>query len=213
MVKIYGKDPKDLAAIQNCIFRARACSYWHWHQGRRLFFWRFPKEFQTQMQDGIPFYHLCPAPQGHAHNTPSPSRGAEIKCQQKVLQLRLRGFIEKGYTDLITQRFPVVKVMVEEEVLDIRVVWNSKSNGHNATLWAPGLMLDDIGSVKEMVVKWLAIPVAVYLNSGSPPQDYSQSTGTFTKSKQGDIDVGAMFNIFCSHPTERHALHQKCKAR
>ncbi len=25
-----GKDPKDLAAIQNCIFRARACSYWHW---------------------------------------------------------------------------------------------------------------------------------------------------------------------------------------
>ncbi len=25
-----GKDPKDLAAIQNCIFPARACSYWYW---------------------------------------------------------------------------------------------------------------------------------------------------------------------------------------
>ena len=32
------KDPKDLAAIQNCIFRARACSYWHWTLGSRLFF-------------------------------------------------------------------------------------------------------------------------------------------------------------------------------
>jgi hypothetical protein len=55
--------------------------------------------------------------------------------------------------DLITQRFPVVKVMVDGEVLDIRVVWNSKSNRHNATLWAPGFMLDDIGDVKEMVIK------------------------------------------------------------
>jgi hypothetical protein len=104
------------------------------------------------------------------------------------------------------QRFPVVKVMVEGEVLNIQVMWNSKSNWHNATLWAPGFILDDIWDIKEMVVKWLAIPVAVYLNSGSPPQDYSQSAGTFTKSKQGDIHVGAMFNNFCSHPTDRHAL-------
>jgi hypothetical protein len=44
-----GKDPKDLAVNQNCIFQARACSYWHWHRGSHLFFWRFPKEFQVQM--------------------------------------------------------------------------------------------------------------------------------------------------------------------
>ena len=43
--------------------------------------------------------------------------------------------------------------MVDAEVLDIWFVWNSKSNGHNATLWAPGFMLDDIGDVKEMVIK------------------------------------------------------------
>jgi hypothetical protein len=67
-------------------------------------------------------------------------------------------------------------------------------------------MLDDIGDVKEMVVKWLAVLVAIYLNTGSPPQDCSQSAGTFTKSKQGDIDVGAMFNNFTTHPSERHAL-------
>ena len=120
--------------------------------------------------------------------------------------MRLRGFIEKGCTDLIMQRFPVVKVMVDGEVLDIRVVWNSKSNGHNAMLWAPGFMLDDIGDVKEMVIKWPAVPVAIYLNAGSQPQDYSLSAGTFIKSKQGDIDVGAMFNNFSIHPTERHDL-------
>ena len=121
-----------------------------------MFFWRLPREFHEEMRDGVPFYHLAPPPWGHAHNTPSPSREAEIECRKKVLQLRLRGFIEKGYTDLITQRFSVVKVMVDAEVLDIWFVWNSKSNGHNATLWAPGFMLDDIGDVKEMVIKWLA---------------------------------------------------------
>jgi hypothetical protein len=40
-----GKDPQNLAAIHNCIFRAQACSYWNWHRGSRLFFWRFPPEY------------------------------------------------------------------------------------------------------------------------------------------------------------------------
>ncbi len=29
--KSNGKNPKDLTAIQNCIFQARAYSCWHWH--------------------------------------------------------------------------------------------------------------------------------------------------------------------------------------
>jgi hypothetical protein len=92
---------------------------------------------------------------------PLSSRDAEIWCRKKVFQLRYRHFIEKGFTDLITPHFSIVKAVV-----DIRVVWNSKSNGHNATLWAPGFMLDDIGDVLEMVTKWLAVPVADYLDSG-----------------------------------------------
>jgi hypothetical protein len=193
--------PQDLAAIHDCIFRARACSYWNWHRGSRLFFWRFPREFQEMMRDGTPFYHIAPCPVGRAHNMPSPSRDAEIWCRKKVFQLRYRHFIERGFTDLITPRFSIVKAVV-----DIRVVWNSSSNGHNATLWAPGFMLDDIGDVLEMVTKWLAVPVADYLNAGSPSQDYTQSASVFIKSKQGDIDVGAMFNNFRAHPSERHAL-------
>ena len=201
-----GRDPQDLAAIKDCLFRARACSYWHWHRGSRLFFWRFPVSFQRMMRDGVPFYHIAPCPVGHAHNMPSPSREAEIETRKKVFQLRYRHFIEKGFTDLITQRFSVVKLEVEGKILEIRVVWNSKSNGHNSTLWAPGFMLDDIGDVKEMVTKWLSVLAAAYLDAGSPPQDYTRPASSFVKSKQGDIDVGAMFNNFRAHPSERHAL-------
>jgi hypothetical protein len=95
---------------------------------------------------------------------------------------------------------------VDGVIQEIQCVWNSKSNGHNATLWAPGFMLDDIGDVIEMVTKWLSIPVAAYLDAGLPSQDYTQSAGSFVKSKQRDIDVGAMFNNFPTHPLERHVL-------
>ena len=145
------------------------------------------------MRDGSLFYHVAPCLVGHAHNMPSPSREAEIWCRKKVFQLQYWHFIERGFTDLITPRFSIVKAVV-----DIRVVWNSKLNGHNATLWAPGFMLDDIGDVIEMVTKWLAVPVADYLDSGSPSQDYTQPTSIFIKSKQGDIDVGACSTISLS---------------
>ncbi len=161
----------------------------------------FLPEFHEHMRDSTPFYHIAPCLVGRAHNMPSPLREAKTWCRKKVFQLRFRYFIEKGFTDLITQHFSIVKAVV-----DIHVVWNSKSNGHNATLWAPGFMLDEIVDVIKMVTKWLAVPVANYLDPGLPLQDYTQSACVFIKSKQGDINVGAMFNNFCAHPSERHAL-------
>jgi hypothetical protein len=201
-----GQDPRDLAAIKDCLFRARAASYWHWHRGSRIFFWRFPKEFQTIMRDGTPLYHLADPPVGYAHNMPAPSWDAEIETQKMIFQLRFRHFIERGFTDLITQRFLVVKLEEDGVILEIRVVWNSSLNGHNETLWAPGFMLDDIGDVIEMVTKWLSVPVATYLDLGLPSKDYTLPASSFVKSKQGDINVGAMFNNFHTHTSERHSL-------
>jgi hypothetical protein len=156
------------------------------------------------MRDGAPFYHIALSSMGHAHNMPSPFREAKIECRKKVFQLCYRHFIERGFTVLITQQFPVAKLIVDGEVRDIWFVWNSKLNGHNSTLRAPGFMLTDVGDVIDMVTKWLAVPVATYLDSGSPSQDYTQSASSFVKLEQGDIDVGAMYNNFPAHPLERH---------
>jgi hypothetical protein len=60
-------------------------------------------------------------------------------------------------------------------------------------------MLDDIGDVTEMVTKWLSVPVATYLNAGSPSKDYTHLASSFVKSKQGGIDVGVMFDNFTTH--------------
>ena len=99
--------------------------------------------------------------------------------RKKVFKLKFQHYVEPKYVDLVVPRFAIVKVVVDGVVQDIRVVWDSKSNGHNLTLWAPGFMLLDLGDVEEHVAKWLAVPVAQYLEMGSPPQDYSQPAGTF----------------------------------
>ena len=54
---------------------------------------------------------------------------------------------------LVIPRLSIVKLMIDGVDGDIRVIWDLKSNGHNATLWAPSFMLDDCGDIEEHVVK------------------------------------------------------------
>ena len=153
------------------------------------------------------FWHLGAAPKGMVHNLPSPSREAEIEARKKVFKLKFQGNLDKGkFVNLCVPRFAIEKVRSNGVVVDIRVVWDSKSNGHNATLWAPGFMLDDAGDLIELVVKWLTVPISQYMEEGSPPQDYTLLGSIFIKSKQGDVDVGGMFHNFRAHAKEQANL-------
>ncbi len=201
-----GKRPEDKEAIEDIVRRFKPCSYWQWHRGSRILFYLYPEEFQVDMRDGVEFFHKSPPPSGFPHNIPSPSREAEIQARQKVFKLRYRWYLEYEFVRLVTARFSVVKVMTDGVVTDIRVVWNSKSNGHNGTLWAPGFILDDFGDVLEKVFKWIAYSVAVYLELGCPTQDYTLPSATFIKSKSGDIDIAEMFTNWMCHPKERPYL-------
>jgi hypothetical protein len=71
------------------------------------------------MRDGIRFYHIAPSPLGYAHNVPAPSRQAKIENWKKVFQLWYRHFIEKEFTNLITQCFSTVKLEVDGVILEI----------------------------------------------------------------------------------------------
>ena len=134
------------------------------------------------------------------------SREAELAVRLKVFKLKYQGYLEKRYTDLLVPRFAVTKVSLDNVVTDIRVVWDCRINGHNATLWQPGFRLPTFADAADMVVKWLSIPVGDYLAQGSPVMDYTQDASVFTKTYQGDVDVGAMFNNFVAHESERHSL-------
>ena len=68
----HGNSAEDREAIEDCIRRAKACTYWQWTRGSRLFFWRFPEEFRADMRDGVEFFHLGPPP-GPSHTITQPS--------------------------------------------------------------------------------------------------------------------------------------------
>ena len=74
---------------------------------------------------------------------------------------------------LTTPKFSCTKVMIDRVVVDIRVLWDSKSSGHNTTMWALGSMLPDCGVMEEHAAKWLLTIVRAYLQGGSPDQDYT----------------------------------------
>jgi hypothetical protein len=131
------------------------------------------------------------------HNIPTETGEQEILTREKIFRLRFNWYLEKGPLQLVIPRFTVSKAT------DVRVVRDSKSNGHNACLWAPSFILDDFGELEEIVVKWLSVPVETYLLMGSPDQDYTQDATNFIKSWQLDIDVGQQFNNFSSHPEDR----------
>ena len=151
-------------------------------------------------------FHWGPALKGFTQNNPSKSREVEIEVRKKLFWLNFRGYPEAGRADLVQGRFSVTKVVRDGEVLDIRVMFNSRSNGYNETIWVPELRLPMWLDTTNMVCKWLNMPVWVYLASGSPVKDYTDNTTVFWKSDQADIDVGEMLLNFMVNVRERHAL-------
>ena len=43
---------RDVIAIEDSICRAKACSYWEWHRGSRIMWFRLPSEWQALFWDG-----------------------------------------------------------------------------------------------------------------------------------------------------------------
>jgi len=201
---------QERRALDDCVRRARACSYWEWHRGSRIMWFRLPEEWQTLFREGPRMFRMGELPKGMTRNAPTPSRSAELEVRKKIFKLNYRGYTEVGFVDLVQPRFPVVKTMVDGEVTDIRVVWNSRSNGYNERIWAPGFNLPSWLDAENMVIKWLPCTVATYLEEGSPTHDYTRDRETFHRSEQGDIDVGEMFLNFSVHISERHALGVRC---
>ena len=92
-------------------------------------------------------------PTGSMQNIPTETREQELLTREKIFRLRFNWYLEKGHVKLVIPRFTVPKAT------DVRVVWDSKANGHNAKLCAPSFMLGDFGDLQEIVVKWLSVPV------------------------------------------------------
>lgn len=131
------RDRFDYDAVHDGIRRVQARRYFKWVRGSRILYWKLPKEWHLDFRDGICCWRLPGAvfPRGRMRNIPTETREHELLTREKIFRLWFNWYLEKGLVHLVIPRFTVPKAT------DIRVVWDSKSNGHNACLWAPSFIL------------------------------------------------------------------------
>ena len=126
---------------ENTDFRHDTTQWWEWSRGSRCFFWRWKEEFQIKIRDGQVPWWIGPPPKYRKNHQPPKDKG-QRKCEEeKVNNVRKRLYIEPGDTISLMPYFSVPKVVVEQVVMDIRMVYNGSKSGLNDSLWAPHFSL------------------------------------------------------------------------
>ena len=127
------------------IARAVSGDWWEWTMGSTILFWRWPKEYQKELRDGmrswikvaeLPSYwkrQVLPRLPEH--------RAKLLKKVDKVVNPKRR-YVADGLVKSLTGYFAVPKGKT-----DIRVVYDATKCGLNAALWAPNFFLPTIDTI------------------------------------------------------------------
>ncbi|KAL7468881.1 hypothetical protein ACHAXS_009127 [Conticribra weissflogii] len=121
----------DLTVGSDCVRRCAESSWWEWHAGSALLFWRWPKSHIKWARDGQPHYTTGKLKPFLVAQQAPKSEENRLKIKEKVDKVRARMYIEPGNVVSLTHMFDVPKGT------DIRMVYNGTSCGLNDVLYAP----------------------------------------------------------------------------
>ena len=125
----------DIEVGVDCIRRSIACTPWNWKAGSRLFFWRWG-EFRNVARDGARTFIKSELPQ-YSKRQKAPKKAKILKLvQDKLMDVREKGYIAKGEVISVTSLFDVPK-----GDNDIRLVYDATKSGLNEACWAPWFSL------------------------------------------------------------------------
>lgn len=192
-IRHHGNLRVDRLAAADCIRRAELSSWFGWEDRSRLFFWEWG-EWAQDARDGVPFWHHSDPKPWFGHNFTGDDPADEVKLREKEDKLILRWYLERGYVSMVVTRFGVKKPG------DVRCIWDSKQNGHNATLWAPSFPMPTFQNLTNLVIKKLWVTLEEYLE-GMEPDMFAEPIRSF----QEDMDIGEMFLNYTLHYRKRHA--------
>ncbi len=133
------KAKHDLDCGRDCIWRCADSSWWEWDVGSRPLHWRWPKEYQVQIRDGLkPWFQSKPS------DITVPQRGESDpvirqQVRDKLSKVLDKGYLADGHVRALTSFFTVPK-----GDKDVRVVHNGTKSGLNGCLWAPWFRLPTV---------------------------------------------------------------------
>jgi hypothetical protein len=132
---------EDLLAGMDGIGRAFLASWWDWEDGSRPFHWRWPREYQEQIRDGIKVHFKEEPPRYVAPQRDVQDQEVKDKVIEKLQKVRTRRYIAEGYVVSLTSFFAVPKGEG-----DIRMVYDGSIGGLNDALWVPRLVLSTLNA-------------------------------------------------------------------
>ena len=153
-----GNRKRDKEVIWDAITRNALSEWFDWSDGSTLHFWRWPREWREEIRDGTMLWHEeAPIPWFGQNTKAEPDMERWLRAKEDIL-INRRYLEDSKFVELLVSRFGVPKVVDDAgNLLDIRCVWDSKKNGHNKTLWAPGFMNQSFSHLLELLVpgRWL----------------------------------------------------------
>lgn len=142
----------DLEAIRDIIWRVLKNSWFEYPFGSSLFFFRFPEKYRKLARDGVPVFVEGDLP---TETKPQPTSPPEALS---VLQDKLSKMVERRYIKDPMRApqawifyFAVPKGVVDEVVLDWRIVYDAGANGLNDAVWAPSFWMPTFMSLLRIL--------------------------------------------------------------
>jgi hypothetical protein len=122
--------PEDLMAGMDALERALGVIWWEWDDGSCPFHWRWPKEYQERIRDGIKVHFRTAAPRYVVPQRDVRDPKIKEKVIEKIQKVRMRWYIADGYVVSLTSFFDVPK---GDD--DIRLVYDGLVGGLDDSLW------------------------------------------------------------------------------
>ena len=142
---------RDLEAGRDAMGRLADGQWWAWNKGSRLLFWMWPEESKREARDGTRLWVMGDLPQNRQPQRPCSDKRMRGFVGKKIATVRERGYVEPGLVRSLTNYFPVIKILEDDEVKDVRMVYDGTRSGLNAVLWAPNFGLPTMRSHMRMV--------------------------------------------------------------
>lgn len=130
----------------DAIWRMVDSSWWEWDKGSAPFYWRWPREYQETIRDGLKIWFSGEKPAWKRAQRVEKDAATKKKVVDKISKVRKRKYIAPGFVASLTNFFSVPK-----GDRDIRMVYNGTSSGLNDILWVPSFPLPTVDSLLRAV--------------------------------------------------------------
>jgi hypothetical protein len=136
------RDTVFLETARDAIHRVSRSSFWEWHDGSTLIFWRWPKEHIHSALYGYPSWVVGELPRYRVPQRREKTDSLADKVASKLNTIRDRRYVCKGRVESLTGYFSVPK-----GESDIRLVYDATKSGLNSRLWSPSFHLPTMDSL------------------------------------------------------------------